>query len=395
MALFFKLGRGYGLFLIAVLSMAACEEESGGESAGNENTPVLCEDHADNDGDGAVDCADAECSGLEVCAAPQDPDVSGMPLPPATDVPRPAGPPGNLAILDWAGFRAALTYSFDDTHPSHLEHYDALQATGVKVTFFAVNETATDIEGWRRAAADGHEIGNHTAHHCRAGLSEGCAFGTPLESPEAEIAACSDYIVANFGQPGVWTMAAPYGEYWWSLYAGDYVLLNRTVTSGAVLPNEGIDPLKLPSVMLPGGAGAAMINENIDGAHAEGSWLIFCIHALLPTEDGSGGIHVDEITRSIRHGQSLGDLWIDSMINVGAYWMGQRILSSVTPAVSGDQTVWTWTLPNHFPPGKYLRVTVTGGTPTQGGKALPWSLHGYYEVALDAGELTLANRGPV
>ena len=46
---------------------------------------------------------------------------------------------------------------------------------------------------------------------------------------------------------------------------------------------------------------------------------------------------------------------------------------------------WTWTLPENFPPGKYLRVKVDGGTLTQGAAALPWVTHGYYEVALDAG----------
>jgi hypothetical protein len=46
-------------------------------------------------------------------------------------------------------------------------------------------------------------------------------------------------------------------------------------------------------------------------------------------------------------------------------------------------------LPEHFPPGKFLRVSVTGGTLKQKGAALPWDARGYYEVALDAGSLTL------
>jgi hypothetical protein len=36
------------------------------------------------------------------------------------------------------------------------------------------------------------------------------------------------------------------------------------------------------------------------------------------------------------------------------------------------------------------RVTVDGGTLWQDGAPLPWDGHGYYEVALDAGNLTLA-----
>jgi hypothetical protein len=81
---------------------------------------------------------------------------------------------------------------------------------------------------------------------------------------------------------------------------------------------------------------------------------------------------------------------MDSMVNIGAYWMGQKLLTEASEETSGDDTVWTWTLPDHFPPGKYVRVTVDGGTPSQEGKALPWSSHGYYEVALDPGTLTLS-----
>lgn len=92
------------------------------------------------------------------------------------------------------------------------------------------------------------------------------------------------------------------------------------------------------------------------------------------------------------------------MANVGAYWRGQKVLSSVTPmsttGPSGNgptrtptqtQTwTWTWTLPAHFPPGRLLRVKVDGGTLSQRGRPLPWDGHGYYEIALDAGSLTLS-----
>ena len=34
-------------------------------------------------------------------------------------------------------------------------------------------------------------------------------------------------------------------------------------------------------------------------------------------------------------------------------------------------------------------MTVSGGTLTQGGAALAWDPHGYYEIALDAKSLTV------
>jgi len=90
------------------------------------------------------------------------------------------------------------------------------------------------------------------------------------------------------------------------------------------------------------------------------------------------------------YGKGLGDVWTDSLVQVAAYWIGQKMLSAVTPVAAGDTQTWTWTLPDHFPPGRSLRVTVTGGTLSQNGAPLPWDDHGYYEVALDAGTLTLA-----
>jgi hypothetical protein len=58
--------------------------------------------------------------------------------------------------------------------------------------------------------------------------------------------------------------------------------------------------------------------------------------------------------------------------------------------MSGSDKTWTWKLPANFPPGKFLRVTVPGGTLKQNGATLPWDPHGYYEIALDAGSVTVS-----
>src|SRR5262245_2795056 len=46
---------------------------------------------------------------------------SGLPVPPGGGVPRPNGTPGNLKVLDWAGFTAAVSYTFDDTNSSQIQ----------------------------------------------------------------------------------------------------------------------------------------------------------------------------------------------------------------------------------------------------------------------------------
>jgi hypothetical protein len=67
-------------------------------------------------------------------------------------------------------------------------------------------------------------------------------------------------------------------------------------------------------------------------------------------------IDIHASVASVNHAKSFGDVWLDSMAAVASY----------------------------------LRVKVDGGTLYQNGKPLPWSEHGYYEVGLDAGSLTLS-----
>ena len=320
--------------------------------------------------------------------------VSDLPTPSTDDIEQPSGDPGNLQVLDWAGFTAALSYTFDDTQPSQIEHYEELQATGVRMTFFA-NSKNSGLTGYvgtfSQAVLDGHEIGNHTANHCHIdapGENLTDCDGTPAE----EITECADYIEENLGQEGVYTFAAPYGDSGWAYASKPYAFLNRTVNSGTVAPNGNTDAYHLPSWALAGEETEDDINALIDPVHEAGEWLIFCFHSILPTSNNWwAGVDIESITGSIAYAQSAADIWIDSMVNVGAYWLAQKLITDATPVTSGDETVWTWTLPDNFPPGKFVRVTVDGGTLSQNGRVLEWDTHGYYEVSLDAGTLTLSN----
>ena len=319
--------------------------------------------------------------------------LSPLPTPDRIGVPRPTGEPGGLEVLDWAGFESAVSYSFDDSQPSHIAHYDELHETGIDMTFYLSKNVDFEgyEEGWRRVAADGHEIGNHTVSHPYADLT-GSSFGEPLASAAAEIERCSEYITDTLGQRDVWTMAAPYGDTGWSEPAERADLfINRGVGGGTIAPNDDTDPYDLPCYMASDGETADAFNGEIDGARSDGDWLIFLFHSIAPTDDEwFAPVDVSEITDSIRHAQSFGDVWIDTVANIAAYWRGQRIVESATVDESGDEITWRWSLPDGFPSGQRVRVTLDGGVPKQGGRAVPWDPHGYYEISLDEGSLTVA-----
>jgi peptidoglycan/xylan/chitin deacetylase (PgdA/CDA1 family) len=303
--------------------------------------------------------------------------TSGLPIPPGDALPRPAGTPGDLTVLNWAGFKAAVTYTFDDANASQITHYGDLQALGVPMTFYLITskpEAANRI--WQQAIQDGHELGNHTKSHLMTGTAD-------------DVDAGAAFIQQTFNVP-VWTMASPYGDASYPPLAATRFLVNRGVANGLIAPNDNTDPFNLFCYVPPQAAAASAFNAEIDAARSAGRWKIVLVHGF---DDGTDGayqpVSINEFTASVAHAKSFGDLWISSMVNVAAYWRAQKILSSITPAVSGNTRTWTWTLPAHFPPGKYLRVRVDGGTLSQGGSALPWNDHGYYEIALDRGSLTL------
>jgi hypothetical protein len=119
--------------------------------------------------------------------------------------------------------------------------------------------------------------------------------------------------------------------------------------------------------------------------------MIHLFHTLLPTDKNWGlGQNITAVTGNMAYAKSLGTVWVDSVVNIGAYWRGQQLLQAATPSTSGGVTTWRWTLPANFPPGRKLRVVVDGGTLSQNGAPLPWNRRGYYEVSLDAQLLTWA-----
>ncbi len=334
---------------------------------------------------GSLSCSGATASvqGGDITSA------SGLPVPPVTGVHKPVGALGGLKVLNWAGFKSAITYTFDDSIQSQIANYPQLQATGVRMTFFIVganNDSNSPV--WSQAAKDGHELANHTAHHCHAN-GAGCGWGSYAGTLEQEYDLCTDHIKQAYGVSNVWTTASPYGDTGYNSIAKTRFFLNRGVWSGQIAPNDNTDPYNLLVHAVVAGETASSYNSFIDSAHTAGNWQIFLFHSL-GRDNGYAPVNIADLLASIHHAQSMGDVWIDSMVNVGAYWAGQKVVTNAASTKSGKNTIVTWKLPDHFPPGKYIRVTVTGGTLKQQGKVLPWNDAGYYEVALDAGSLTIS-----
>jgi hypothetical protein len=65
------------------------------------------------------------------------------------------------------GKRAAISLSFDDARQSQVDvGLPVLDRYGVKATFYVVpGAVSSRLDGWKKAAANGHEIANHSRSH--------------------------------------------------------------------------------------------------------------------------------------------------------------------------------------------------------------------------------------
>jgi len=304
---------------------------------------------------------------------------SDLPVPPgSSNVAKPSGTAGNLKVVNWAGFKSAVSYSFDDANSSQISNYSKINALGVHYTFYLqTGKTEASNNIWAQALKDGHELGNHTQNH-------------EQNASTSDIDAATNFIQQKFGVKPL-TFAAPYGSTSYISPSQSRFLVNRGVSGGSIAANSSTDPFNLPSNIPSTGAQSSELTSTVSSARSTGNWQIFCIHGFTGGSDGAyQPIDVNQFTSSVSDVKNFGDVWMDTVLNVAAYWRAQKLVSSITPSNSGSDIVYKWTLPANFPTGKYLRVTVTGGTLKQNNQVLNWNSNGYYEIALDAGSLTIS-----
>jgi len=260
----------------------------------------------------------------------------------------------------------------------------------VPLTFFLVGSNTHSNPIWSTAALDGHELGNHTMHHCQAN-GTGCSWGT-FSNVDAELDDCTAHLKSVFAVAGVYSFASPFGDSNWNAAAKTRFIVGRGTWDdpAGVVPNVARNEVELPCHITANDEKAVGgLNNITDSVRTKGIWRTVLAHALSAT-DGYNPVQITEMVATMTYARDLGDVWVDTFGTIGAYWRAQRVVSAVTATKDGESYTYSWTLPEQFPPGQFLRVTVDGGTPKQCGTELTWDDHGYYEIALDAGSVTIS-----
>ena len=204
-----------------------------------------------------------------------------------------------------AGARAAVSLSFDDARASQLDVGVPLFAErATHVTFYlTANNIGARAGDWKRAAAGGHELANHTATHPCSGnfrWSRSRALEEQtLDGMRAEMLDANRLIEQATGVRPV-TFAYPCGQTFVGRGAGvtSYVpLVNELFLAGRGWLDEAAnDPAYVDRAQLFGYAMDDVefnaLKPAVDDAIAGGQWLVLAGHDI----GGAPGHHVTRVT---------------------------------------------------------------------------------------------------
>lgn len=241
--------------------------------------------------------------------------------------------------FNWpGGARAAVSLSYDDALDSQLDNaIPALNALKLRASFYltlASPVVRQRLPEWRRAAAAGHELGNHTLFHPCSRSAPGRDWVAPhrdldkisVAQMREEVQLANAFLYAIDGQTER-TYTAPCtdplagGQPYLPAVADEFLAMKTQV--GGVLPSlAALDLADVPTAGPVGSSGAELI-AIVEQAAAQGSLASLTFH-------GIGGDHLSVSKEA--HQALLQHLaahperfWVDSFVNIARYVRAQRL----------------------------------------------------------------------
>jgi peptidoglycan/xylan/chitin deacetylase (PgdA/CDA1 family) len=300
-------------------------------------------------------------------------------------------------VLAWNGRQGAVSLTFDDGEPVHLDiAVPALNQRRLRGTFFLIANQVTRLEEWRKVPAGGHEIGSHSLDHKHASEL------SPASEVE-QVREARTRLDADLPAPAL-TFAYPFVEISPGLKAavGRFHFLARGGGGAPYLkPEAQPDWLNIPSQVTLTVTPLAVYRNWVDTALKEGAWTVFTIHSIenpqpwyepMPKATFLGLL--DHLVRRQRDG-----LWVAPFGEVGAYWQAQKILEAAFAGTRGmgHSARWAWTVPAVFPRGVVLKVRLDGEGSwqvSQAGQILQPDAEAVYSVAFDLKEISISPTSP-
>lgn len=229
---------------------------------------------------------------------------------------------------------AALSITFDDARVSQWEKgIPILDEYNLKSTFYVLPRIIeNNAEEWKVAAANGHEIGNHTVTHPCSGnfaFSQHNALEDySLEKMEQELHSANKSIHTLVGVHPQ-TFAFPCGQ----TFVGrgentrSYVpLVAKNFLAGRGFNGESAnDPTVCDLAQLIGMSGDvqdfALLEKHFDKTLQEGNWLILAAHDV---DKEHQSISIEVLHAIGEYTKKHPELWTDTVVKIAAYIKSQR-----------------------------------------------------------------------
>jgi peptidoglycan/xylan/chitin deacetylase (PgdA/CDA1 family) len=292
-------------------------------------------------------------------------------------------------VLPWNGCKAALSLTYDDGDPIHLDvAIPEMNKRGLRGTFYLITGKLDRVEDWKKAVASGQEIGNHTITHRHTSQL------TP-DDEKNEVVDAKEKLQTLFGVP-VLTLAYPFVEISPGLrkwVEAENFAARGGGGNGYLAPDMDPDWFNIPSQITMTAYAYDTYKNWVDQDLSSGAWTVLMIHAIEGSnwyQPISKKNYLDLLDYLV---QNKKNLWVAPFGEVAAYWRAQKVLEKAEPQKSADTTTLKWEIPANFPKGVRLKLAIGGEglQVSQGGKALKPLAPGVYSIAFDAKEMTLQN----
>lgn len=248
------------------------------------------------------------------------------------------------SVFRWPnGVKAAVSLAYDDALPSQLETaIPQLNALGLKGSFYlplAADTVQQRLSDWRAAAAQGHELGNHTLfHQCAKSLpgrdwviEDRDLDQTSASRLLAEIRLGNAFLQSidgktqrTFTAPCTDQLAA--GTPYLPLLTADFVAM-KTVVGGVVADMQQLNIHAVP-VIAPSDLTGEQLIALVKAAGAKGTMVNFTFH-------GIGGDHLSISSQA--HAQLLqflathkDEYWTDTFLHLMQYVKTEQQKAALT-----------------------------------------------------------------
>ncbi|WP_353719898.1 polysaccharide deacetylase family protein [Dyadobacter sp. 676] len=246
------------------------------------------------------------------------------------------------------GKKMAISLTFDDARGSQATAgVPLLNEYGVKGTFYLVpSAVKTQLEGWKKAVAAGHEMGNHSLHHPCSGnfvWSREKALETyTLDKMRTELTETNRQIRNLLGVTPV-SYAYPCGHTFIGRGRGtrSFVpLISEMFVSGRGWLDEApVDPSYCDFAQLTGmetdGKDFEQILPIIDAARKAGQWLVLAGHEMA--DSGPQTTRLTMLRKLCAYAKDPANgIWIAPVSEIAAYVKSVRDTINIPELVAPD-----------------------------------------------------------